>query len=193
MAVRCAHSLNVLLRQIDNRWPNRSKASDGWIGDPAHAARVSDHNPDQYDIVRARDFTNDPDGGLSCQWLANMLVHNRDARIRYLIWNHKIWFPGSGWEAYTGANPHTKHLHLSVVHTPLADSTVQWKLTIMEDNDMDLREPFNATAPVWRDDEHKNTVGGTLAYLVAMGIETQRRITSLAAKVEAMEERENNA
>jgi hypothetical protein len=41
-------------------FPERSKESDGSIGNAEHSARQSDHNPDQFGIVRAIDITNDP-------------------------------------------------------------------------------------------------------------------------------------
>jgi hypothetical protein len=44
MAKLCAGGVR-LRDQIDRRWPNRDKRSDGWIGDSDHAARKSDHNP----------------------------------------------------------------------------------------------------------------------------------------------------
>ncbi|WP_380165376.1 hypothetical protein [Jannaschia sp. R86511] len=34
--------------------------------------------------------------------------------IQYLIWNKRIWNAGSGWKAYTGASPHTDHVHISL-------------------------------------------------------------------------------
>jgi len=52
-----APSLVNLRREIDLRWPDRMKTSDGWIGDPAHAQRSSDHNPDARGIVHALDVT----------------------------------------------------------------------------------------------------------------------------------------
>lgn len=123
---RVARSLDVLLGQLNARAPNRNKASDGSIGDADHQNRSSDHNP-WYGpgIVTARDFTHDP-GDLDCQWLANTLTDHRDPRIKYIIWNRRIWNPAVGWRAYTGANPHTSHLHLSVVASPACDSTAAW-------------------------------------------------------------------
>lgn len=127
MAWRVARSLNVLLTQLNEMAPNRNKASDGSIGDPAHSSRVSDHNPDANGVVRARDFTHDPANGLDCTVLANQLVASRDPRIKYIIWNDSIW-QWNGWREYDGTNPHTTHLHLSVVADDRADQTAEWKV-----------------------------------------------------------------
>jgi hypothetical protein len=130
MAWRVANSLNLLLSQINEIAPNRSKISDGSIGDPAHSSRVSDHNPDANGVVRARDFTHDPANGFDCTWLANQLVTSRDPRIKYIIWNDSIW-QWNGWREYDGTNPHTKHLHLSVVADDRADSLTPWEVNEM--------------------------------------------------------------
>lgn len=127
MTWHVAASLQTLLAQLNALAPNRSKASDGAIGDAAHASRTSDHNPWYNDTVTARDFTNDPTGGLDCQKLADALVLSGDKRIKYIIWNRRIWQAGS-WRPYSGINPHTKHLHLSVVASPLCESTTPWNL-----------------------------------------------------------------
>lgn len=113
-----APALDALLAQINKYAPNRSKLSDGSIGDAAHSARVSDHNPLKLPfcatpLVRARDFTHDPAGGLNAGWLASKLIECRDSRISYLIWNRQIWEAGR-WQPYNGSNPHTKHIHVSV-------------------------------------------------------------------------------
>ena len=49
----------ALRGQVNNRWPNRDKRSDGTKGDSAHAARVSDHNPDSKGVVHALDIDED--------------------------------------------------------------------------------------------------------------------------------------
>jgi len=148
---RVANSLNVLLDQLNTLYPNRSKVSDGSIGDAEHAGRDSDHNP-WYGpgIVTARDFTDDPDGGLDCHKLAGWLVKSGDKRIKYIIWNRRIW-QGS-WMPYYGSNPHTKHLHLSVVASPLCDNTAAWNLG--EAKDM-LKDERN-----WLADLHMVVVSG---------------------------------
>lgn len=128
MPWRVAVSLDVLLNQLNTRAPGRSKVSDGSIGDAAHASRASDHNPNAAGVVTARDYTHDPAGGLDCHWLADTLVRSGDPRIKYLIWNRRIYTPGIGWKPYTGPNPHTKHLHLSVHPGALGDQAQPWGL-----------------------------------------------------------------
>lgn len=145
---RVANSINTLRSQLNTLYPNRSKVSDGTIGDTAHAATVSDHNPDRYGIVRAFDITHDPAHGLDGTKLAAALAASRDPRISYVIWNRRMLrsYPKPGipawtWAPYTGSDPHTNHVHLSVVATGLADSTTAWKLTAGKDwSDMATRD-----------------------------------------------------
>lgn len=138
MAWRVANSLNALLNQINARYPGRNKASDGSIGDAAHASRDSDHNPWVRDgsmgVVTARDFTHDPARGVDIARLVQELAASRDSRIKYIIANHKILSGAGGpspwvWRNYTGSNPHTKHFHLSVVSSKnLYDDARKWNL-----------------------------------------------------------------
>jgi hypothetical protein len=122
MAYIIAPALETLRLQLNKAFPKRSKASDGGIGDAGHASRSSDHNPwvkgkKGVGVVTARDFTHDPRTGIDCEWLADTLVANRDPRIKYIIWNRQICSSKQSpwkWRKYTGANAHTKHLHLSV-------------------------------------------------------------------------------
>ncbi|QUH01441.1 hypothetical protein HUO13_12030 [Saccharopolyspora erythraea] len=134
MAWRVARSLDTLLAQFNARYPNRSKVSDGSIGDAAHASRSSDHNP-WYGpgIVTARDFTHDPANGMDIDRLTDELAASRDPRIKYIIANGYILDsrPGNNpwrWVRYTGSNPHTKHFHLSVMPNASADDPRPWNL-----------------------------------------------------------------
>ena len=131
MAWRLAKSLIILRDQINGKWPNRSKSEDGTIGDSAHAARASDHNPDQFGVVRAIDFTHDPAHGFDSYQFADDLRQSRDPRIKYIISNRRIasatvspWL----WRPYDGANAHDRHCHISVVGSSLADEIKPWSV-----------------------------------------------------------------
>ena len=119
-----AESLSQLHQQLNQLAPGRNRASDGSIGDAVHATRDSDHNPwvvlNGQPLVTARDWTHDPAGGLDCARLRDALIRGRDARVKYIIFNQQIISGAGGpqpWvrRRYYGANPHTRHLHLSVV------------------------------------------------------------------------------
>lgn len=121
---RLAKSLTKLREQINAAAPNRSKASDGSIGDTAHSTRPSDHNP-LNGIVHAIDVTHDPthgvDGKLLSRWLA------ADKRSKYVIFSGEIWKARIGrWERYTGPNKHNQHVHVSVT-TIDADDDHLWE------------------------------------------------------------------
>ena len=128
---RVARGLEKLLEQINNVAPRRSRASDGSIGDAAHQATPSDHNPDRHGVVRARDFTHDPARGADMNDIAEALRASRDRRIKYVIWNRRI-FSATGrswrWRSYSGSNPHNHHMHVSVVATSVADDTREWEI-----------------------------------------------------------------
>jgi hypothetical protein len=49
--------------------------------------------------------------------------------IQYMIWNGRIWgayAAGSGWRKYTGANPHTDHVHFSLSWAGARKKTSFW-------------------------------------------------------------------
>ncbi len=133
MTWRVARSLDQLLAQLNALAPNRSRASDGSIGDSAHQVdgSASDHNP-WYGpgIVTARDFTHDPGAGLDCNKLAAALIASRDPRIKYIIWQGRIcdsrpqFWPWT-WQPSAG---HYQHLHLSVMDNATADDARPWVL-----------------------------------------------------------------
>lgn len=123
--------------QVNELNPNRDKSSDGWIGDPAHADTVSDHNADETGKVPVRDADRVdevhaididetgpwPVDATGRRWSVMVMVRQlvedcragRERRIRYIIYERTIWSASWSWtaRAYTGANPHDKHAHVS--------------------------------------------------------------------------------
>lgn len=136
MTWRIAASLIHMREQLALLYPNRSKASDGAIGDAAHASRSSDHNPWVMDgkmgVVTAIDVTHDPKGGCDGTKLAEALRASRDHRIKYIIWNKQICSSSVApwqWRKYTGSNPHQHHVHISVLPAKgLYDDNRDWHL-----------------------------------------------------------------
>jgi hypothetical protein len=141
---RVAEALKTLRQQIDTAFPGRSKASDGTIGDTRHQGKESDHNAHIVDhgtgVVTAFDITHDPAYGCDAGRIATLLHASRDPRIKYIIWNRRIanaspigaalaW----AWRAYTGANPHNHHCHVSVkAASNLYDDAAAWSLALGE-------------------------------------------------------------
>lgn len=136
---RIANSLIHLRNQVNAKFPNRSKSSDGSIGDAAHATRNSDHNPWVKDsngqpIVTAIDITHDPANGFDSYAFADMMVKERDARVKYIISNRRIAAGTDGpqpwvWRKYTGQNPHDHHVHISVKsEEKFFDDTRDWRI-----------------------------------------------------------------
>lgn len=122
-------AIAALRSQINTAWPDRSKASDGTIGDAAHSARASDHNPNEDGLVCAIDITDDPANGCDAGALADALRASRDKRLKYVIFSGRLFsstFHPWRWRVYTGPNKHTKHVHISV--NANADAS-PWQIT----------------------------------------------------------------
>jgi len=118
---RVAKSLDTILVQVNAKWPDRDKSSDGTVASDQHHQQNpnSDHEPNQDGVVCARDITHDPPYFDSYAF-ADMLLRNKDERIKYVISNSRI-ASGTGqdhpawvWRPYTGSNPHDHHVHISV-------------------------------------------------------------------------------
>jgi lysozyme family protein len=133
---RVAKSLQVLRDQVNAAHPRRRKENDGTIGDAAHRARTSDHNPWVKDgavgVVTALDITHDPAHGVDTYAMAETLRRNRDRRVKYVISNRRIFssqLHAWEWHPYTGANPHDRHVHISVLpDKALYDDRTPWNL-----------------------------------------------------------------
>lgn len=125
MAYFLAPSLVQLRNEINAAHPARSKASDGWVGDTAHAARKSDHNPDYAagGIVRALDVTH---AGIDKAKLLRVAIANPSTE--YVIQDWLIYTRSNGFRAqrYTGSNGHTVHTHISIRHTAAAAAAKAW-------------------------------------------------------------------
>ena len=133
---RLAGSLLQMRAQLDAMYPGRSKENDGGIGDETHATGPSDHNPwvkdDATGVVTAIDVTHDPSSGCDGNKLAEALRKSRDERIKYVVWNRQICSATVSpwkWRAYTGDNPHTHHVHVSVSSSKdLYDDSKDWRI-----------------------------------------------------------------
>jgi hypothetical protein len=150
--------------------PGRDKASDGSIGDSAHAQSPSDHNPDETGSTPYEDADNvnevhaidvDSDlrrSGWNMQKAVEIIVirhrQGRDDRLQNVIYNRRIWSRQWGWTArvYTGANAHTQHAHFSARYTTAQESSTRaWGLLEAEDDDMATitQTDFNARMDAW--------------------------------------------
>jgi hypothetical protein len=140
-------SLKRLFAEFDRIAPGRDHASDGSIGDTAHQHETSDHNPDETGSVPVHDADHvnevhaiDVDDNLResdltmekvVQFLLGRCRSGAERRLRYIIYNRRIWEASNDWKqrAYTGASPHTEHAHFSGSYTTsLEASTASWHL-----------------------------------------------------------------
>lgn len=113
MAWDLAPSLKTLRTQVNKAFPNRSKKSDGTIGDTAHASRASDHNPNSEGIVCAFDITHDPANGADCHVMFEAIRKNPHPNCKYIIFDGKI-ASRKLWWIKRPKSGHTQHMHVSV-------------------------------------------------------------------------------
>ncbi|MFF5081547.1 peptidoglycan-binding protein [Actinoplanes sp. NPDC000266] len=117
-----APSLARLRAEINQKWPHRDKASDGSIGDQKHKERESDHNPNGRQSVNAIDTDKD---GISPLTLVTAAA--RHPACNYIIWNRLIYSRSRGFRPhrYTGRNPHTHHVHVSILQSSAAEQSAR--------------------------------------------------------------------
>lgn len=194
---RVVGSLDVMLAQLNSQWPFRRKGADGAIAGP-NATPSSDHWPHRVPalgagyVVTARDVTHDPLSGPDCGELAEALRSSRDPRIKYVIWNRRIFSNPEhshasldwGWRAYSGESPHTDHLHVSVRDLPIADDRRLWTLQVGGGNVMStfaerLIEAWNGG--------FDRTGQGEDCYLTVRTRREEERITALTTAVDRVE------
>ena len=192
--------LKRLFAEFDAIAPHRDHASDGSIGDTAHQHEVSDHNPDETGSVPIHDadHTNEVhaidvdvdlrEPGLSMETVVQFLLarcrNGAEKRLRYIIYNRRIWEADNGWKqrAYTGASAHTEHAHFSASYdTGREASTASWHLedipvALTADDKKWISQQINsAVARVWEQtftnpyDGRKMEYGTMLAYAPSRG------------------------
>jgi hypothetical protein len=168
MAWRVFNSLLVLRDQVNAIAPDRSKGADGTICDTNHPT-TSDHCPHNVpgvgpEMVSALDLTHDPDGGFDSYKFAEVLRTHRDKRIKYVISNRRI-FDSSGsdawtWRTYSGTDPHTNHVHISVLDAAISDDKTPWNL---EGFGMSEAEVITGTVSLWDQTGGRKTPTGRAA------------------------------
>lgn len=136
-----------LRTDLNNLCPDRDKRSDGTIGDAAHQSSVSDHNDDEVGRVPIRDadskhevhaFDADADlrePGLTMEMVVQHILtrcrSGAEKRLRYIIFNRRIWEASNGWRqrTYTGSSPHSEHAHFSSSYVTAREAdTSSWHL-----------------------------------------------------------------
>lgn len=145
--------LKNLRAQVNEAFPDRDKTSDGTIGDAAHQAGTSSHNPDDSPGNKGKpEWNGDSDANAEVRaWdmdsdlravpaTAQQVVdHIRklpgvSAVLRYMIYNRRIYRASNGWapEAYDGPSAHTEHIHFTGQFTQAADNNTSFDYRLEE-------------------------------------------------------------
>lgn len=136
-----------LRKQVDARFPGRDRRSDGWIGDSAHAARRSDHNPDKNGWVHALDIDENMGkgrwrNGRAARQLAEQLrlyaasgLPGSD-RIKYVVYEGRLasgTYKSKWWTWRPGNWGHYQHIHVSFTAAAQRDERI-YPLPILTSN-----------------------------------------------------------
>ena len=133
-----------LREQLDAKFKNRDRSSDGWIGDSAHSARVSDHNPDRLGWVHAVDIDQDFGrgrwrNGRNARALADQIVKYAASglpgsdRVKNAVYENQVasgTYRSSWWRFRGSGYGHTQHIHVSFTSAAQRDGGV-WPLPVL--------------------------------------------------------------
>lgn len=127
------------LEEATQLYPTRRRTSDGICASSIHHAQNpgSDHEPniliDGKYYASAFDLSNDPQSGCDAFALAELLRIKRDPRVKYVIAHNQMYssYSGTGitrwvWRPYNGPDPHTLHIHVSVLPDYLFSGLLWW-------------------------------------------------------------------
>lgn len=106
-----------------------SRSRIGTIGDPAHQARTSAHNPEDSadadapgnpdEQVDAVDIDHAPELGVDCARITETIRTRKEPRVKLVIWNGRQFsnyahsgIPPYTWRPYSGTDQHTRHAHV---------------------------------------------------------------------------------
>jgi hypothetical protein len=178
--------LVTMVDEADQIAPRRSKASDGSIASAAHHKQNpdSDHEIDVESDgtawVDALDLTHDPAGGFDSHGYALKIVARKDERAAYVISQRTIWRsydkPGlPAWtpQKYTGPDPHTNHMHVSVTDAGRQNTDPGWP---------DEEDPF---MPALTDDEQRRLLGNIDRLAYASDHSVLPTLVAIAQKIDA--------
>jgi hypothetical protein len=120
---------------LNVKWAQRPRSLDGWIGDSAHQARKSDHNPNSRDVVDALDVDATKPAAPKTPihvptLIASAIMH---PSMHYVIHKRRIMSAADHFQprAYTGEADHNTWVHLSIFQTVAAESSaVGWKFIL---------------------------------------------------------------
>lgn len=166
------------LRSQINAWaPDRDHTSDGTIGDAAHQAEVSGHNPDDTPgsrpewnsdpdstpEVRALDIDVDFRNGATAQELVDHIVGLKPSSVlRYVIYNRRIYEASNGWKSrtYTGESAHTEHIHFSGAYSQASDNNTTYNYRLE-----DIPVALTSADKTWIQQQIAASVSATVAAL----------------------------
>lgn len=123
----------LFVAEVNSAYPRRDHTSDGSIGDAAHQATSSDHNPGgpaspspgRVDAVDIDEDLTKPNDKASMYRIIDAFEKHPSAE--YWIYEGQIAERTEGWDRnlYRGSNPHTHHAHFNFRETKKAHNSTQ--------------------------------------------------------------------